>query len=79
MDLKTISSSVIASVVFGILSGYVLINSSVSALEAEQKQIISRQARQEERQIRQADIVRSEIQELRAGQQEILRYLRNSK
>ena len=71
MDFKTILPSVVASVIFAMLSGYVVVNGEVKALEAKQEEIINRQ-------VRQNDQLRDEIRELRQGQNEILRWLRDN-
>ena len=71
MDFKTILPSVVASVIFAMLSGYVVVNGEVKALEAKQEEIINRQ-------VRQNDQLRDEIRELHQGQNEILRWLRDN-
>ena len=72
MDIRGIAASVISSVVFAILSGYVIVNGEVKALEAKQEELLDRQ-------VRQNDQLRDEIRELRQGQNEILRWLRDNK
>ena len=77
MDIKTVLSSVSASIVFGILSGYVYVSGEVRAIESKQKGLIERQARQDERQQKAIESVTQDLRELRNGQTEILRYLRS--
>ena len=72
MDFRGIVASVISSVAFAILSGYVIVNGEVKALEAKQEELLDRQ-------VRQNDQLRDEIRELRQGQNEILRWLRDNK
>ena len=71
MDFQTILPSVVVSVIFAMLSGYVVVNGEVKALEAKQEEIINRQ-------VRQNDQLRDEIRELRQEQNEILRWLRDN-
>ena len=71
MDFQTILPSVVVSVIFAMLSGYVVVNGEVKALEANQEEIINRQ-------VRQNDQLRDEIRELRQEQNEILRWLRDN-
>ena len=72
MNVKGIVASVVSSVVFAMLSGYVVVSGEVKALEAKQEEIMDRQ-------VRQNDQLRDEIRELRQGQTEILRWLRDNK
>ena len=72
MDIRGIAASVISSVLFAMLSGYVIVNGEVKALEAKQEELLDRQ-------VRQNDQLRDEIRELRQGQNEILRWLRDNK
>ena len=72
MDFKSIGASVVSSVVFGVITGYVVVHGEVQALEARQEDLIAAQRTQDQN-------MREEIRELRKGQNEILRYLRDSK